>query len=443
MCETYPMEASPRHCVAIIGGAVSGSVAAELLAEAGADVIVIEQNSRPYGKIEDGLPRWHVHQRHKEYEKLGARLSKPGVTFVPQTRLGQDIAWKELSEEWGLSAILLANGAWRDRRLPVDGAEKFLESGFEYQNPFIYWFNHKIESNFDGRQIDVPDGAVIFGGGLASIDCVKVCQIENYRRAFARRGIEVSDLDLEKKGVSKLCELHGIDDPDELGVKGCTLMYRRRAIDMPLAQPPANATPEQMEKTYSVRRKLLEVAQNKLRFHVQDCTMPLSFVAENGRVVGVKTIRTKVEGRKATPIEGSEETVPTGLIISSIGSVPEPIEGIEMKGETFAFKDWDLGVYDESKGIFGVGNVVTGQGNIRASLLHSQKVCTYLKDDYFKGALGAASAEAVQQHLNGKTPLSADEVASVHARVKAHHVRAGYEGDYASWIQKVSPADMA
>ncbi len=52
-----------QYFVAIVGGAVSGSVAAEILADEGIQVAVIEQNSRPYGKIEDGLPRWHIEQR--------------------------------------------------------------------------------------------------------------------------------------------------------------------------------------------------------------------------------------------------------------------------------------------------------------------------------------------------------------------------------------------
>ena len=56
-----------QHFVAIIGGAVAGSVAAEILADRGIRVAVIEQNKRPYGKIEDGLPRWHVEQRKQEY----------------------------------------------------------------------------------------------------------------------------------------------------------------------------------------------------------------------------------------------------------------------------------------------------------------------------------------------------------------------------------------
>ena len=47
------------HFVAVIGGAIAGSVAAEILADSAIHVVVIEQNKRPYGKIEDG-PRWQL-----------------------------------------------------------------------------------------------------------------------------------------------------------------------------------------------------------------------------------------------------------------------------------------------------------------------------------------------------------------------------------------------
>jgi len=432
-----------RHFVVVIGGAVSGSVAAELLAESGIEVAVLEQNDRPYGKIEDGLPRWHVHQRAKEYEKIDARLRRQDVHFVPLTKLGRDVDFTDLNGNWGASAVLLANGAWRDRPQRLEGADELVGKGFEYQNPFIYWFNHCEEPGFDGEPIEVPDGAVILGGGLASIDCVKVCQIVNYQRAFKERGIDVDVVEIEKKGVEKLCATHGIADPDELGVKGCTLVYRRRMQDMPLAQPPENATPEQMEKTYRARRKLLEIAQKKLRFHVLDQALPTEFVVRDGRVAGLKLVRTEVEGRKATPIPDSEFEIETGLVISSIGSIPEKIPGIEMTGEVFAFKDWDLGIYDEDKGVFGVGNVVTGQGNIRASLLHAQKVTQYLKENYFRGALGAASAEAVKQHLATKDPLPPEHVAKLRERIRALQARVGYGGDYDAWIEKVRPPAMA
>lgn len=435
------MEEQPRHFVAVVGGAVSGSVAAEILADGGAEIVVIEQNDRPYGKIEDGLPRWHAHQRKKEYEKIDARLSKERVHFVPRTKLGKDVTFADLTDQWGLSAVLLANGAWRDRPLGLEGSDDYVGKGLEYQNPFIYWFNHKEEGGFRGRQIQVPDGAVVFGGGLASIDVVKVCQLETYGRALRERGIEVSMIELEKQGIPAVCKANGFD-PASLGLKGCNLLYRRRRQDMPLAQAGAKE-PEELEKAYAAREKLLSISQSKFLFRFQERTMPLELVTSGGRVKGVKVCRTQVEGKKATPIPGSEEVIATDLVLSSVGSIPEPIQGIRMKGETFDFKDWDLGVYDAEKGVFGVGNVVTGQGNIRASLLHAQKVATYLNQNYFAGAIGAAGAEVVQGHLAKKAPLPPGKLAEIRKRVKALQGRAGSDGDYHAWIRKVTPPDMS
>src|SRR5579872_5360170 len=130
-----------QYFVAVVGGAVSGSVSAEILADHGIRVAVIEQNTRPYGKIEDGLPRWHAEQRKQEYGRIDARLKKPGVLFVPATRLGRDLDFERFCQEFGFSAVILANGAWRDRELVLPGAEKFINQGLVYQNPFIYWYN--------------------------------------------------------------------------------------------------------------------------------------------------------------------------------------------------------------------------------------------------------------------------------------------------------------
>src|SRR5579859_4422363 len=142
--------ASSAHVVGIVGGAVSGSVAAEILAARGCQVVVFEQNERPYGKIEDGLPRWHKKLRAQEYQKIDERLGRSGIHYVPKTRLGKDIAFDDLAKGWGLSVLLLANGAWRDRPLEVPGVDDYVGKGLVYQNPLIYWFNHKNEAAYSG-----------------------------------------------------------------------------------------------------------------------------------------------------------------------------------------------------------------------------------------------------------------------------------------------------
>src|SRR5260221_6424444 len=138
-----------HHFVAVIGGAISGSVAAEILADHGIRVAVFEQNTRPYGKIEDGLPRWHVEQRKQEYGRIDARMKKPNVYFIPSTKLGRDFNLPQLLE-WGFSAVIFPNGAWRYRGLGVPEAEQYVGKCPVYQKPRIYWYKHKNENTNNG-----------------------------------------------------------------------------------------------------------------------------------------------------------------------------------------------------------------------------------------------------------------------------------------------------
>jgi ferredoxin--NADP+ reductase len=102
-------EATTRpHCVAVIGGAVSGAEVAGRLANKGISVAVFEQNPRPFGKIEDGLPRWHHKLREKEYSAIGAKLSHPNIFYVPNTEVGRDVGFAELCNDWGFSSVIIS-----------------------------------------------------------------------------------------------------------------------------------------------------------------------------------------------------------------------------------------------------------------------------------------------------------------------------------------------
>jgi ferredoxin--NADP+ reductase len=447
----------PYHFAAIVGGAIAGSVAAEIFADRGIQAVVIEQNERPYGKIEDGLPRWHSEQREQEYLRIDARLRKPGVFFLPCTKLGRDLDFQDLYNNWGFSVVVLANGAWRDRQLGIPQAEEFIGKGFVYQNPFINWYNRKNQAGYAGPRYQAPDEALVVGGGLASIDVVKVLQLENYERVLRSRGVQTDVYELEKKGVPAVCKMHGIA-PEDLDVKGCLLIYRRREQDMPLAQPPENATPKQIAKTEAIRQKMLRLAQEKYLFRFQDRRVPTGLLIDDGRLVGLKLAETKVEGRKAEAVAGSEYQQRAPLVISSIGSVPEEIPGVAMKGEYYDFDDEVLPRYVASDHVFGVGNVVTGRGNIRASLLHSQEVTTKIIENYigvtdggsafarfYAGAEAnrAAQAHAVRDRVQVMPGLSYLEIAALERRIRILQERVGYTGNYDSWIARVRPAVTA
>ena len=449
------MANSREHFVAVIGGAISGSVAAEILAGHGIRVAVFEQNARPYGKIEDGLPRWHVEQRKQEYARIDARLRKPGVYYIPCTKLGREIEFHDLLTNWGFSAVILANGAWRDRDLGLPGASQYVGKGLVYQNPFIYWYNHKNERGYSGPRYETPDGALVIGGGLASIDVVKVLQLENYERALRARGIDTNVHELEK-GIPAVCKEHGIR-PEELGVQGCLLIYRRREQDMPLAQPPDNPTPDQIAKIEQVRQKMLRLARDKYLFRFQDRRLATGLIVENGRLAGLKVSETRIDGRRAEPIAGTEQEIRAPLVISSIGSVPEILPGISMHGEYYAFSDEAMPRHIEHPHVFGVGNVVTGQGNIRVSLVHSQDVTRKLIDEYVRISTdvkdpaamrpsaetrAAERADAAIDRIACWPPLSPGQVAKIEERIDALQQRVGYTGGYDAWIAKVTPPDL-
>ncbi len=446
------MAENGQHFVAVIGAAISGSVAAELLAERGIRVAVIEQNKRPYGKIEDGLPRWHVEQRKQEYHHIDERLKKPGISFIPCTKIGRDIDFQDLCSNWGFSAVILANGAWRDRDLGVPGAGDYVDKGLVYQNPFIYWYNHKNERDYRGPRYGTPDETLVVGGGLASIDVVKVLQLENYERALSEHGVQVSMHDLEK-GIPSACEAHGIR-PESLGVKGCLLIYRRREPDMPLAHPPDNPTPNQIAKTEQVRQKMLRLAREKYLFRFQERRLPVGFLVEDGRLAGLKVVETRTSGRNVEPVPGSEQEIRAPLVISSIGSVPEALPGVAMKGDYYTFTSEDLPRYAPHGHVFGVGNVVTGQGNIRVSLVHSQKVTNHLIENYITGkgelsafyaaaeSRAAGQAQAVSERIQTLPALAPAEFTALENRVRKLQERVGYASDYDSWIAKVTPPDL-
>ncbi|MGH7337181.1 MAG: response regulator, partial [Myxococcota bacterium] len=342
------------------------------LAERGIEVAVFEQNRRPYGKIEDGLPRWHVALREKEYQTIGERLTLPNVSFVPLTEIGRDVGFREVADQWGFTGVVLACGAWRDRPLPIEGADAYEGRGLIYQNPFIIWFNHADEPGYDGPVFEARDGALVVGGGLASIDVVKVLMLETTRAKLRERGIDVDLVEMEVKGIPKTLEKHGLRFED-LGLEGCTLFYRRSESDMPLMEMPDGADEKRREKVYAGRQKMLAKAMEKYRFEFEPLCLPDGLIVEDGQLVGLRFRRTVIEGGRVVPLDQTFER--RGVYtISSIGSVPKEIPGIPMKGELFAFTDWDIGRLADYPTVFSAGNVVTGKGNIVASRKHAREV---------------------------------------------------------------------
>jgi ferredoxin--NADP+ reductase len=130
-----------------------------------------------------------------------------------------------------------------------------------------------------------------------------------------------------------------------------------------------------------------------------------------------------------------------------------------MDGEFYRYDDWNVGKLTGYEGVFALGNVVTGKGNIAVSRKHGKFIAEHVMASYLGvaapdqkvDALAAASerisdarreqVSKVAEHVNGKPALAADAVASIRKRVAERQKALGFEG-YRAWIAKVTPADM-
>jgi len=437
----------PTHVIGICGGAVAGSEAAKLFAERGALAIVFEQNARPYGKIEDGLPRWHVKLREKEYARIDDNLDSAGVLFVPLTRIGKDLSFSDLTDEMGLSAVVLATGAWRDRPLPIEGIDRFIGRGLIYQTPLVHWFNHYHEPGFAGPQLEVPDAAIVVGGGLASVDVAKLLNIEVACRALRERGIETDPVTLEHVGIAETLDAHGLS-AEELGIKGCTLHYRRRMADMPLASV-KNPTPAQLEKLEATRVRIMQKVMRKYLVQLEECCVPVAPIESGGRLAGLVFRRTAVEAGRLRELDGSDFEVRAPLVVSSIGSLPQLIEGLPAQGDLYPFDSEERGALRGVDGVFGLGNVLTGKGNIRDSRVNASVVAERVienllgvpdppeKPDDLSAALHEefhARAQPVVDRVLSGDKLPPERVARILERVRQRWDEVGYPGDYRAWI---------
>ena len=398
--------------VLIIGGAVSGSTAVKKLTDEGIRCVVVEQNRMPYGKIEDGLPRWHEKQRISEYFKIDDIISNDLVDFVPLTRIGEDISFEEIYN-MGWSCIYFANGAWKDRSFPIKEIEQF--DNFYYQNPFVYWFNHYHESSYNGPKVDIKDDAIVIGGGLASIDVCKIAQLELVKQKVESKIENFDIIEMEHKGIPKYLEQYDLKYED-LGIKGTTLVYRRNVENMPLTTIPEDAAPEMVEKRKLARRKILNNTLDKFLFKVAECTQPVGLSYEDNMLNGIEVIENEIIDGKLIAKENSNKILHGNTFISSIGSLPEPIQGIPMNGSTYNIIDEDSGKFDELDKVHGMGNAITGKGNIKASRVSAKTV-------------GDLTIDLIND-------IDQDLIDNIDSKVKEWQSKSSYDGNYFEWKAK-------
>ena len=431
------------YSVAVIGGACAGSEIASQLAQLGMNVVVFEQNELPYGKIEDGLPRWHEKLQRKEMKAIDERLSHANLHFVPKTKFGADLPVESLVSEWGFSMVVMANGAWRDRPLRVAGIEEVRDDSFVYQNPLVFWFNHYHEKNYNGKIYHIKPATAIIGGGLASIDVAKICMFEMVREALVQRGHEISMVEMDHRGIDHALDRFGLSR-EAINLKPARLFYRKRVRDMPLVPLPENADETRLKKAEVVREKIIANACKKFGFEVFPLHRPSMVHTEKGSVKKISFEKMEFsQGRFQTT--GEATTVDAEMIISSIGSIPEPVPGIPMDGELYRWENRFTGAVAGLPAFYCVGNAITGRGNIKDSAKNARRLGQVIADglsdqetDYEKWFLvqrdlARIHVEEMVNFLKKMPRTPAEGQANLKRKLNDRWQAVGYSGDYPAW----------
>ena len=444
---------SKKHYIAIIGGSISGSEAAFILAEKGYRVVVFEMNDLPYGKIEDGLPNWHINLRNKQEKNIDQKLDHPNIRYVPKVRIGEDLIFEDLVKNWGFTVVILANGAWKDRTLPISNIDKFIDYGLIYQNSLLHWFNHKHEPNYSGNRYEIKDGTVVIGGGLASLDVMKLGMIELVQKELAqRKGINIDLFTFEKNGILKILNEHNISLAD-LGLEGMTLVYRRTAYDMPLKEPRDNSQ-ENIEKAREVSNKLLNKYVTNFLFKFIPLGSPIDKIEKNGKLDAVVFQKNQIVDNKIIHLEGKTFTLKTPLLISSIGSLPDRIMGLPYDGSTLKMENKDGYIVYGFSNVFAIGNAVTGRGNIQESKSHGNLMTNKIidhhleQDDLFEEwlinynenlkSVVQVQIEEIDKEIKSKKIMPDDIIEGILNKTKALQKKIGYTS-YEKWIKLKTP----
>jgi len=256
--------------VAIVGAGPAGLSCADVLVRNGASATVYDQYPEIGGLLTFGIPEFKLEAA--VIRRRRAILEGMGVHFVLNTRVGRDLSFTQLLDDY--DAVFLGMGTYRGIRGDFPGEQL---DGVELALPYLLSSARRI--------LDVPQDAcgyldmagqhvVVLGGGDTAMDC---------NRTAIRQG-----------------------------AASVTCVYRRDAANMPGSR----------RELHHAREEGVEFLWNR---------QPVAITGED-RVTGVRLMETRLgepdeRGRRRPQIvPGSEQVLPAERVLIAFGFLPDPAE---------------------------------------------------------------------------------------------------------------------
>ena len=320
--------------VAVIGAGPAGIYASDLLIrneEHEIHVDLFEQMPAPFGLIRYGVAP--DHPRIKGIVKsLHNVLDKPRLRLLGNITIGRDITVDELRDYY--DAVVFSTGAVRDRDLNIPGVDA--EGSFGGAD-FVGFYdgNPRFPRDWDlsARSVAVI-GVGNVGLDVARIlaktgDELKVTEIpdnvyENLKKnqaeevhIFGRRGpAQVKFTPQELKELDHSDTINVVVDPEDIDYDAASEDARRSSKSQDLVC--------QILEQYAIREP--KDAPHTLQIHLFE--NPVEILEKDGRVVGLRTERTELDGNGGVNGTGKFTEWPVQAVYRTVGYKSDAIEGV-------------------------------------------------------------------------------------------------------------------
>ena len=421
--------------IAVVGSGPSGFYAAGYLLaheDRAVEVDMLERLPTPWGLVRSGVAPDHpkIKSVTRIFEKTAEHQR---FRWYGNVEVGRDVSRAELLDRY--DAIVYAIGAETGRPLDVPGADL---PGVAPATRFVGWYNGHPDHREGGFDLSV-ERAVVIGNGNVAVDVARMLSLTHDEL----RTTDIAD--------------HALDVLRESRIRDVTLLGRRGPVQAAFTTPELRelgalagadvvvdpselaldeASRAALDGSSPTTRRNIEVlrefaARDRGRSRSRTITLrflrsPVEIVGD-GRVeavvVAVNELVVREDGTVSARPTGRTETVPAGLVLSSIGYRGRPIAGLP---------------FDEARGLIpndsgrvrgGAREYVTGwikrgpSGIIGTNKKCAQATVQRLLGDVGETAAERPSARATAAWLHDRQPRLV--TAAQWSAIDAHEQRTG------------------
>lgn len=262
--------------VAIIGSGPAGLAAADELNQKGYDVTVFERDAQIGGLLRYGIPDFKLDKG--VVQRRVDLLAKEGITFKPNTCVGQNLSSEELDKAF--DAVVLCIGSSVPRDLPIAGREL---DGIHFAMDFLTQQNRDVSNeDYDPEKISAAGkNVVVIGGGDTGSDCIGTSN---------------------RQGAKSITQIEIMDKP-------------------PVNRSDSNPWPEWP--------MVLRTSSS----HEEGCKrswalMTKAFIGEKGKVTGLKVVDVNFKDGSMIEKPASERIIPADLVLIAAGFLHPQKKGL-------------------------------------------------------------------------------------------------------------------